>query len=209
MVEHRVYLPALGPFLAVAAGAGLASAGLARRARRWAWAPGGALAAAVLALAAAAHLRNETWRDPVALWAGAATEAPDNQRAHASLGFALLVRHRPAEAAAAFRAAIALRPADARPYNGLSRALAELGRPAEAEAARRDGMRLAAADQLALGRALLSAGAAGQAVSALEKAAWFAPGDEEIRGALARARQAAGGAPGEPAAGAGGATPAR
>ncbi len=193
-VEHRVYLPSAGIFLAVVTAAGLATVRLVRRSRRWLGAAAAAFAVALVALGLATLDRNALWRDPVALWADAAAKAPDNPRARASLGFALLVRHQAADAAEAFRAAIRLSPSEPRAYNGLSRALAELGRAGEAEGIRREGMRLAADDQLALGRALLAAGAPQQAVSALEKAAWFAPGDAEIAEALARAQQAARGA---------------
>jgi tetratricopeptide (TPR) repeat protein len=190
-VEHRVYLPSAGIFLAVAVLLGLGTLRLARRSPRWVRLPAAAFAAALVGLGVATLDRNELWRDPVALWADAAAKAPENPRAQASLGFALLARHKASAAAEAFGAAIRLRPSDPRPYNGLARALAELGRAGEAEGIRREGMRLAAADQLALGRALLAAGAPRQAVSALEKAAWFAPGDAEVAEALARARREA------------------
>lgn len=98
MVEHRLYLPSAGLFLAAATAWALVVDRL-----RASWALGGpvgvALAAVLIAgLAVAARARNEVWRDEPRLWRGAIALAPDAWRPHGNLGKALLERGRCAEA---------------------------------------------------------------------------------------------------------------
>ncbi len=85
MFEHRIYLPSAGAALAVAGGA---HALIERRPRsaRWVAAVGGAWA---VALGAATVLRNEVWRDPVALWRDVTAKSPRKPRGHFNLGNAL------------------------------------------------------------------------------------------------------------------------
>jgi tetratricopeptide (TPR) repeat protein len=103
LAEHRVYLAALGPFLAVAA----VGAALLRR-----LAPSRALLAGcalTLAAGAAAGLatarRAAVWTTPVAFWTDTAEKAPQKARVLQGLGDALLEANRTAEALEAFRRA--------------------------------------------------------------------------------------------------------
>jgi len=106
LVEHRVYLAALGPFLAVAAAAALA---VRRLAGRHAAAAGAGLAALVLAaLAGLTAQRSAVWASALLFWRDAAEKAPGKSRVHQNLGDALHAAGRPAEALASFQRAAGL-----------------------------------------------------------------------------------------------------
>jgi Flp pilus assembly protein TadD len=105
MVEHRVYLPALGLFLPVAAAVAIRAS-----AERSPWRRRTAIAGAALLLAgfgAATVRRSLVWSSPLAVFGEAARPAGAKARAHANLGLALLGAGRDAEAAAEFRRALA------------------------------------------------------------------------------------------------------
>jgi len=137
LVEHRVYLAALGPFLAVATGAAL----LLRRVAGPRAAPAGAaLAAAVLAvLAALTAQRSAVWESALSFWQDAAEKAPGKARVHQNLGDALHSAGRPAEALASFRRAVELMGdhtvATDRLVSNLVNALLSIGHVEEARAA--------------------------------------------------------------------------
>jgi tetratricopeptide (TPR) repeat protein len=110
--EHRVYLPSVGFALLAAAGLALARERL-RGARPWAMRALGAAAAAwVLALAGAAHLRNEVWGDAVRFWADDVAKAPGKARARVNLGVALVQADRPEDAVRVLESALRLSPED-------------------------------------------------------------------------------------------------
>lgn len=101
--DRQLYLALAGP--AWLAGRWLAAGGRART----------ALAAAlVVALGAATAARGLVYRDEVTFWADAARKVPENGRAFSNLGYALARCGRDADAAAAFRRALALDPRDFR-----------------------------------------------------------------------------------------------
>jgi len=105
LAEHRVYLAALGPFLAAAAAAAVL---LRRVAGARAPLVGGALAAAVLAvLGALTAQRAAVWTTPLAFWQDAAVQAGGKARVQQNLGHALLRAGKPVEALAAFERATA------------------------------------------------------------------------------------------------------
>lgn len=107
LAEHRTYLAALGPFLAVTAAAALA---LRRALPSRAGLAGAALAATVLAAAGAlTAARAAVWTSPLAFWGDAAAKSPGKARVQLNLGYALFGAGRPAEALEAFRRAGALR----------------------------------------------------------------------------------------------------
>jgi tetratricopeptide (TPR) repeat protein len=135
LMEHRVYLPSLGLFLAVAVAAerllARAPAGAARRA-------GPALvAAAWLGCAALLHARNAVWETRRALWADAVEKAPRNPRAWNNLAAAALDEGRWAEAVEVLRLGLPRVSGDAaviaRMHANLGGALMHLGRHREAE----------------------------------------------------------------------------
>ncbi|WP_414660547.1 tetratricopeptide repeat protein [Horticoccus sp. 23ND18S-11] len=100
MAEHRLYLP-------LAAVIVLAVAVLTRAVgRRGLWAAG----AIALAFGVATSARNRTLQDEVTLWRDTIAKAPDNPRAHASLGLALSERGNPRGSLPHFHRALALDP---------------------------------------------------------------------------------------------------
>ena len=137
-MEHRAYLPSLGIFLALVAGAERL---LSRRAGAAARLAGPALVAlAWLGCAALLHARNAVWETPQALWRDAIQKVPGNGRAYANLAAALETDGRFAEEAEVVSLGLAraegLQPGLAsRMYAILGGALTHLGRLEEAERA--------------------------------------------------------------------------
>jgi hypothetical protein len=121
MVEHRMYLPLAG--LALAGGGLFAAA--AARAPRAAFAAGGALAGALVALTFA---RNLIWLSPVTLWIDAADKAPAKARPHLNAGVAYHQRDQLDAAVARYCRALALAPDDVLARENLEIALEDLGR---------------------------------------------------------------------------------
>jgi len=121
MADRYMYLPLVGPTLALAWGA-CELADRSRRARR-ALAAAAAAAVAALALATQAQLRH--WRDSEALFRHA-LEVSESSVAHAHLGAALLERGRVEETLAHYRRALELEPGFLRAGNNLAWLLATL-----------------------------------------------------------------------------------
>jgi tetratricopeptide (TPR) repeat protein len=136
LVEHRVYLPSLGVFLAATA--------VAERALS-AWAPprlAPVLAVATwLALAGLLHARNAAWVTRRALWTDAAAQAPENPRAWTNLGTAASREGRSEEALGHWQRGLALTAAEpavrCRILGNVGLEQLKLGRLEEAEASLR------------------------------------------------------------------------
>ncbi|WP_242335386.1 tetratricopeptide repeat protein [Anaeromyxobacter sp. SG66] len=128
--EHRVYLPSVGLFAALATGGALvvARAGDAR-AKAIALAVGGAI---VLVLAVTTFVRNEVWRSELSLWSDAAAKAPSKPRPHLNLGQALMAKHDVDAAIAQYRLALRADPEYVEAHNNLGVALVEKGQVDEA-----------------------------------------------------------------------------
>jgi tetratricopeptide (TPR) repeat protein len=125
MVEHRVYLPSAGFFLAVA----VAAAWLMQR---WSPARAGTVlrAAAVvlgLLLGVATFQRNEVWADDVALWTDAAAKSPHKARPHYNVGEALGKRGDLDGAIREYLLALQADPEHARARYNLGESLAKRG----------------------------------------------------------------------------------
>ncbi len=90
------------------------------------------LAAAVAALGSATYARNADYESALAIWGDTARKRPMNPRAHTDLGVALAAAGRFAEAEAAHRQAIRLKPDMEEAWNNLGNALAAMGRREEA-----------------------------------------------------------------------------
>jgi tetratricopeptide (TPR) repeat protein len=169
MMEHRMYLPSAGLF--VAAGAALASwvARLAPRGRAVALV---ASAAAVLALAGATYARNEVWRDAETLWRDAMEKSPEKSRPPVFVATALLARGEADEAIALLERATGLRPREPLVDVNLARAYEKAGRRADAERALRTAIALGAGSvegvHYELGRILLADGRAAEACAQFE-----------------------------------------
>ncbi len=118
MFEHRVYLPSAGAALVVA---GLLHAALERRPGA-ARALAAAVAVAAVALGTATIVRNEIWRDPVALWREATRASPNKPRAHLALGNALRDAGDLGGAVIAWQRAVELHPTYSLAWNQLGSA---------------------------------------------------------------------------------------
>lgn len=146
--EHRVYLPSVGFFVAVAAGVLL----LLRRIPRidaTRTAVAGAIPV-VLVLAVATLVRNQVWRNDVSLWADSVVKSPGKSRPHVNLGTALVERGRFDIAAGELRRALELDPGSSWARAQLGVALLSLGRIAEGEAELREAIRLKSDDPEAI-----------------------------------------------------------
>ncbi len=100
LAEHRVYLGALGVFLAVVAGADFA---VRRLAGARATQAGASIALLLLAAAGVATARRSAvWSTQVSLWSDAAQKAPQKARVHLNLGQALHDASRPGDALASY-----------------------------------------------------------------------------------------------------------
>lgn len=185
LVEHRVYLAALGIFLAAAVAAERAIsrywlAGVERRRAALL-----ITAAAWGVLAMALHRRNAVWQSAAALWGDAVAQAPHKPRARFGLGNALLARGDHEGAAAQYREALAsLRPdapvAEAPLQQNLGTALLRAGRPAEAVAPLRRAVALmpwSADAAVGLAVAALGAGELDEAEREARRTLGLAPGN--------------------------------
>ncbi|ACG74394.1 TPR repeat-containing protein [Anaeromyxobacter sp. K] len=174
MVEHRMYLPSAGLFVAVAASAGLAGERIAPG--RW---ERGLMAVALgvaAVLAVITFARNEVWADDVRLWSDAAVKAPANPRTHGNLGLALAQRGEVARGMAEIDVALRLKPDFYQAHTNKGVLLLQQGQLVPALEHLRYAVALApndAASRFALGRALHAAGDLAGAV-------------EEYRAVLAR-----------------------
>ena len=108
--EHRVYLPSVGAFLAIASVLFI----LADRLRGAGLLPQRAALAfcsiVVLALSSATYMRNRVWRDEVTLWEDTALKSPNKARVRNTLGTAYLESGRTDEAIAEFEATLRIDP---------------------------------------------------------------------------------------------------
>jgi Flp pilus assembly protein TadD/heme/copper-type cytochrome/quinol oxidase subunit 3 len=173
--EHRLYLPMVGLAL-------LGSRLL------FAAAPFGAAVAlataVVVALGAGTALRNEVWRDRVALWSDVVAKNPASHRPRNNLGIALESAGRYEEAAEELREGLRLAPDNAALHDNLARVLERRGRSQEALVHFREALRLDpdnAATHTNLGVAYLRQGRLDEAVARFEKALELDPGYAEVR----------------------------
>jgi Flp pilus assembly protein TadD len=145
--EHRLYLPILGFVLLLAdllfrALPGRLAAALA--------------ATVVVAFGGWTWVRNETWRDPLTLWADVVAKSPRSARPRINLGTLLVLEGRYPEAVRQLTEAVRLAPEDSDAHNNLGQALARSGRLGAAmvhfrEAVRLDPSSASARFNLALG----------------------------------------------------------
>jgi len=166
-MEHRLYLPMLGPAMALGWWA----------AARFEARPvlGVALASSlVLALGYATHVRNEVWRTPETLWRDVLAKYPQQFTALLNLGFDLSGQGRDAEALEVYERALAIAPDDARLHHNMATALAAQGRLDEAVGHFEQSLRLDPDNVLArdgLGAALVRLGRVAEAAPIFGEAA--------------------------------------
>jgi protein O-mannosyl-transferase len=170
LVEHRVYLASLGPFLAAALAAERVLA-------RWKLAARGGpvvALAAWLALAAATYQRNGAWETRRGLWSDAVRKGPGSPVAWLALGHAALLESDLPGAVEASRSGLAVaaedRAARLQLLRNLSTALLRAGRLDEAEVALRQALGLKVDDPDSLNNLAVVMGLGGR----LEEAERFA-----------------------------------
>jgi len=184
--EHRLYLPSFGFFLAAAVGLERAAAALpALATRRHA---GWLLAAPLLAaLGAGTVARNETWRDPLALYGDEAGHGPGASRGLTTLGMRLRLSGRLDEAAVVLQRALALEPGNLGARINLANVVRDRGDLAGAERLYREVTELGpdhGPGWHALGVFLLGQGRAPEARLAFERAYALIPTDAALVNAL-------------------------
>jgi tetratricopeptide (TPR) repeat protein len=130
IVEHRLYLPSVGFFLAVTAGGSL----LAEKLKLSGRTAGVVLAGVVLLLTGATYSRNEVWRDWITLWSDTARKSPNNPRAFNCLGVGYQRQNHHEEAIREFLTSIRIFPEYAEGYYNLGVSYQALGRNEEAVA---------------------------------------------------------------------------
>jgi len=111
--EHRLYLPSVGAFIALAAGAVLVGKK---------YSSGVLLTAAVIVivtLTAVTWQRNSVWRDDLTLWRDAAVKSPQKYRPHNNLAIALLLRGELDDAITEYQTSVELNPRDADAHSNL------------------------------------------------------------------------------------------
>jgi Flp pilus assembly protein TadD len=192
LAEHRVYLPAIGAFLAFAAVAGTAwtRLGAARRIPRAALAIG--LVLLIVGLGERTIARNRIWSDPVQLWAEAADLAPDMWWPHQMLGEALEHRGRCADAVSEYRTAIAARPQEPQPYFRAGVCLTQLGYLADAASTFEQVRRFTPFSSralLGLGTVAILDGRVADAQQYFQQAIEADPDNHELRASIARLAQ--------------------
>lgn len=194
MFEHRVYLPSVGLFAAIATAGAFAARRLAGARAARATVAGGLAVASALAVVTLA--RNEVWATDVTLWSDAAAKSPAKARPHYNLGLALAAAHREREAIPELLADVRIDPGHAPAYEDLALAYEATGRADEAERWLLADVRLApgrAEAHAALGELYLETGRAADAVDPLERAVQLEPGNANayanLCGALNRLRR--------------------
>lgn len=109
--EHRVYLPSVGAFIALAA----VASETAKRLRPWQVNSG--LALVVFVLAGATYARNEVWSSELTLWGDVVAKSPGKARPHHNLALAFFSDKRYGEALVHVTKAVQLDPAAPYPRN--------------------------------------------------------------------------------------------
>jgi hypothetical protein len=133
MAERRVYLPACGAFLAVAALVGRVQLRLSARGVLVRAAAGLGFAVVLLSLSGRTVERTQIWGNRIWLWTEAARFSPSHWVPALALGEALHLAGRHAEAIEAFERSIAVHATEPATYTKLGVCFVEMGRLEEAE----------------------------------------------------------------------------
>jgi tetratricopeptide (TPR) repeat protein len=169
-MEHRLYLPIVGPLIGLAF---LGARAVAADERRRMLARGGVLIL-VGALALATHVRNRAWETPESLWRDVLAKYPNEFVAQLNLGFHLDQQGRHAEALVEYERARVLAPDDTRVLTNIGSTLARLGRHEEAIVELRRALEIDPDNPLAppaLGRALILSGRTDEAIEVFRESA--------------------------------------
>ena len=175
--EHRMYLPSIGLFVALASG----GEWLVHRCERLRKPVAIIIPLVIVALAATTFVRNRVWRSPVTLWDDAAKKSPNNARAHINLGIAYDKVGEPDLAVIHYRRALALDPSSEGVYNNLGMISLKKGNYPQAIEYFRAGIAITPDSSLIysnLGSALEDAGRLDEAALALKRAIALDSNDE-------------------------------
>ncbi|WP_459815595.1 tetratricopeptide repeat protein [Geotalea toluenoxydans] len=125
--EHRVYLPSVGFFIAVAT---LIVLGVEKLSLGRPRAANGLLVAMLLlscVLALLTFNRNRVWADEITLWEDVAAKSPNLSRPWNNLGYAYLKHRQPKKAIPALITSITISPGSPDAWNNIGMALSQLG----------------------------------------------------------------------------------
>ena len=125
--EHRVYLPSVGFFMALATAVVLVAERVSVRRPQVAGMTFIALLLVVASLASATFRRNMAWADETTLWQDAASKSPEKSRPWNNLGYAYLQKHQPKKAIPALIRSIGISPGHPDAWNNIGIALTQLG----------------------------------------------------------------------------------
>ena len=131
MVEHRLYLPSIGIFLAAVAGFSAAASRAIDKLRAFRIALGSVLLLAIV-LSSATYARNSVWRSKIALWEDAVAKNPAASRPHENLGVAYREQERYDDALREYLIARDLEPLMAENHYDLGNLYLSLGRSDDA-----------------------------------------------------------------------------
>ena len=121
--EHRLYLPSVGFFTALSAGAFLVNDRFGQNSRSAVI----SLAAFILMLSFTASARNSVWESEMSLWEDAVIKSPLKARPHNNLGKAYLLKGLVKEAEDQYRIALRINPKYATAHNNLAVLYSERG----------------------------------------------------------------------------------
>jgi protein O-mannosyl-transferase len=130
--EHRLYLPSVGFFIAVASVLSMVWERLKDKAKWAGKAVTGGLIAVVLLFSGVTYARNTVWQSELSLWKDVARKSPGKARAHSNLGLAFMNKGDMDNAAVAYGRAIAIDPKIAEPHFNLGVVYERKGQPDEA-----------------------------------------------------------------------------
>ncbi|WP_129127986.1 tetratricopeptide repeat protein [Geomonas oryzae] len=175
--EHRVYLPSVGAFIALAALFSLLSRRLPAKATC------AVLGMVVLALAATTYARNAVWGSELSFWSDAVSKAPGKGRPQYNLALAFDKMNRTDEALVHAIEAARLAPGEPYAYNLIGSIMGRTGRVEQAAAALTEAIRLApqvVAPHINLGDMYRMSGLTDQALEQYQIALRLDPANPDI-----------------------------
>jgi tetratricopeptide (TPR) repeat protein len=173
--EHRVYLPSIGVFVAVSAGAFTVFGRL--RGGRALSVMSALMVLVVLVLASATYVRNGVWSSELSLWSDVIEKSSMKARAYNNLGLALESKGHYFEAIERYRTALSLEP-NARTHNNLGNAYLSISLTDKAVSHFKEALRLKPYYVKAynnLGAAYITLGMYDRAITQLRKAVMIDP----------------------------------
>jgi Tfp pilus assembly protein PilF len=147
--EHRLYLPSIGFFIAVATVVSIVVERVTNISKVWAKIAVGALGLIIIILSGATYVRNSLWKDEVRMWEDVVKKSPQKVRPHSNLGHFYGKRVRFEDAIREYNIALRLDPYDYQIHNNLGVIYKGQGRLAEATEEYRKALMLNPEDAMA------------------------------------------------------------